>query len=132
MRPPDKPLHAREQEIREALRAEFPTLRLATSPGKPATLEIAAAREAVGPLHIQIDSSEITVFVGPTHCHFERHEGDSQDKHVDEALAFIRDVLTDRMVLWSCLGAGGAYPVGRKSRFRLRWLVRRFLWSGPI
>jgi hypothetical protein len=121
-----------EQEIREALRTEFPHLQLLASQGSLGTLEIPAAHEAVGPLQIQIDPNEITVFVGPTHCHFEKFEESPPSDHIEKALEFIRGVLTDNLVLWSCLGAGGAYPVRRKSRLRVPWPVRRYLWSGPV
>lgn len=57
--------------------------------------------------------------------------GASAIEHVRDALEFTTEVLDDRLVLWSCLGAGGTYPVGRPSRLP-RWLVRRYLWSGPL
>jgi hypothetical protein len=120
-----------ERRIREALQIEF-GLQVKTLPGAASTLEIPAAHERVGPLQIQIAPDEITVFVGPAHCHFERFDGEPEEKHVEAALNFIRGVLGDRVVLWSCLGAGGAYSAERKSRFRLPWLVERFRWSGPI
>jgi hypothetical protein len=119
-----------ERQIRETLAAEFPELQVIA--GARSTLEIPAAHDRVGPLYVQINPEEITVFVGPTHCHFEHYDDEPEDKHIAQALELIRGVLSDRIVLWSCLGAAGAYDADRESRFRLPWLVRRFLWSGPF
>lgn len=120
------------QQIRQALEREFPDLQVRMLAGATSTLEIPAAHERVGPLHIQIEPDEITVFVGPTHSHFEYDDEEPGEKYIAEALEFIREVLSDRIILWSCLGAAGTYPAERASRFRLPWLIRRSSWSGPI
>ena len=120
-----------EEQIREMLASEFESLEV-TPPQDVAGLEIPGVHEDVGPLRVQIDSDEITVFVGPTHCHFTDYDDEPEAAHADAALQFIREVLSDQQVLWSCLGAGGAYPVESSRRFKVPWLVRRFVWSGPL
>ena len=120
-----------ERQIRDSLEREL-NVRIGTPAGDDSVLEVPAAHKSVGPLRIRIDSDEITVFVGPTHCHFTRYDGDPTEKRIADALEFVRDVLSDRMVLWSCLCAGGAYRTERGARFRVPWPVRRYVWSGPL
>ncbi len=80
---------------------------------------------------MQFDPDEIIVFVGPTHVHFTQFEEPDAPRAIDEALAFIRDVLSNRVILWSCLGASGFYKVN-PARRRVPWRVSRFLWSRPV
>jgi hypothetical protein len=117
--------------IREFLEREFPAARVQESDA-PMSLEIEAAHPAVGPMHIQIDPDEITVFVGPTHCHFDLDDDAPEARSVQPAITFVREVLADRIVLWSSFGAAGAYARDESVGFRVPWPVKRLLWSGPI
>ena len=119
------------EEVRELLASEFPELAIREA-DDGGSIEVAAAHPDVGPLTAEFKPSEIRIFVGPTHSHFEVYEDSAPANTVGAATDYIRAVLTDRMVLWSSLGAGGSYPKEPAARRRVPWPVRRFVWSGPI
>lgn len=118
--------------IRDMLESEFASLAVAPLTHGGVGLEVAAANQDVGAMQIQIDPDEVTIFVGPVHCHFSEDSEEPAAEHLRAAARYIRDVLSDRVVLWSCLGAAGSYAADPPRRFRLPWLVRRFVWSGPL
>lgn len=128
-------LHAdEERRIREAV-ASTPAgagLHIVEQSERGVVLEIPAAHPRVGPLTIVVDPDEITVHAGPAHAHFERVDEASERDHVEQAIELVQAILADRMILWSCLGAGGVYLERTPARFRLPWPVRRYRWSGPV
>ena len=112
------------ERVRQFLSVECPEISVQECVDDLADLEIPAAHPDVGPLLIQVDDDEITFFLGEhTHCHFDLDQ--EHDAHV-----FLRAVLTDQIVIWSGLLAGGTRQERTRRRFRLPW-VREFLWSGP-
>jgi hypothetical protein len=120
-----------EQSIREFLDREFPQLVLRDSSANGFGLEVVGVNEAVGSLFFQLDAEEITIFVGPTHVHFSEFRDGPERPDVAGAIAFAREVFSDRLVLWSCLGAGGAYPVASRRR-HVPWPGSRHTWTGPF
>jgi hypothetical protein len=114
-----------EVRVREFLSREFPGIDVIPCEDSLADLEILPEHPAVGSLLIQINPDELTFFIGShTHCHFDADEE-------DQALAFLGDLLRDRLVVWSGLLAGGVRERERRRRIWLPW-IREFLWSGPL
>jgi hypothetical protein len=116
----------------------------ATFEGEQLVLSLPAAHPAVGELTIWIDADEITVGIGEHfHCHFPTYLHDeptsnaAEQEAAQEAAAFVRDVLDNRVVLHLHSEAGqvrwsGTYHLDRYPQRKNDRGTRQYLWSGPI
>ncbi len=91
-----------------------------------------------GRLLVHDDRVEITVGLGRfTHEHFNCWEEGLEDAERverigNEVIAFISDVLADKLELWVTENAGGCYETGAPSEVsRNHPNARRGVWSGP-
>ena len=109
------------------------------------TLRVPARCAELGDLVVSFDDEEVTVFLGSlTHLHFtpgavgNPDAVDPIEECIGAAVEFVRDVLNDRWIIWSCPnGIGGCYRIGsERDRMADTPLagerVFRFLWSGPV
>jgi len=84
-------------------------------------LRIAARNSEIGDIKISFDDGEVSVFLGDvTHCHFSHYEaydnfpGCTPERAATDAVAFIREVVTDQWVVWRRNDgrASGCYKLG--------------------
>jgi hypothetical protein len=109
-----------------------------------ASLEYPEDSPVLGALRVEFGWDEITVFVGPRghHTHFgvdESPSGDAEEQTrqaARAALAFVRDVIEDRIsIRWGLLVSGahslrrGATVAGRIWKRVTPW-IREAVWSG--
>jgi hypothetical protein len=102
-------------------------------------ITVRAASAMVGDLEIHLDGDEITMYLGHhTHCHFSLYmvegEPDPEEKISAEAVTFLRDLLDDRVVIWSqSVGgkpsSGGSHYLGANQTLKSTG-ADSFLWSG--
>ena len=95
----------------------------------------------VGPLEVMMDGDEITVYLGRHHhVHFSTYmhqdlAGEAAERAITlDALTYIRDILEDRIVIWSREEGGRYVAGGAFYRDGASNLVdpngQGFLWSG--
>lgn len=91
-----------------------------------------------GRLVVHDDRIEITVGLGEfTHVHFDCWEDGLEDAErvrriCAEVVAFIADVLDDKLEVWVSDRAGGCHETGRPSELSRDYPdARRGVWSGP-
>jgi len=96
---------------------------------------------AIGNVMVYSDSDELTVYVGEhTHCHFslymhrDRSNVEAIHAVVEETVAFLSDLLADRIVVWSKSVAGTPSFGGIFRRDMAPELLqagaKAYLWSG--
>ena len=102
---------------------------------------VPGASPAIGDVTVCSDSDELTVYVGEhTHCHFslymhqDRSASEAIDAVVQETVAFLSDLLADRIVVWSRSVAGVPSSGGTFRRDMAPSLLepgaKAYLWSG--
>ncbi len=107
-------------------------------------LTLPAANPEVGELTIWIDEDEITIGIGEHfHCHFPTYLHDdvapsnAQQEAVEQAVAYVLDVLNNRIVLQIHSEGGqvrwsGTYHLDRYPEWKTSPGTRQYLWSGPL
>lgn len=129
--------------FREALvadvRARFPTTQFTIIEGRPWELQINSPNPALDFVSVSYDGEEATVGVGElTHGHFNPYDASLSDQArarwvCDEVMAFLSDLLGDRVVVWSSgpQRSGGWTMLEPGTVPALRKGVSAHLWSGP-
>jgi len=102
-------------------------------------LVIPAKHPETGELHVWLDDDEITIGIGEsfhTHCctYFFNSDDRSENEReaAREAVAFIRDVLADKVVVHVSSRITGSYHRGSADAPSLKPGVKECTWSGPF
>jgi hypothetical protein len=104
-------------------------------------IHVPARAAAVGPLEIQVDSTEVTIYLGEhTHTHISPwtcDDGKGQPERcvTDAAVDYLSDVFRDEIVVWSHYQdgrqtSGGTFRRSITSSGRLPDMAEAYLWSG--
>jgi hypothetical protein len=125
---------------KEAVRREFPDLRVSFGEPPDPIVTIAPMHPDFGTIEVIDEEVELTVNCGNfTHGHLSNYdEGistDERDKRIVASLVtFLSDVFADRVEFWGSHRGGGGCRL-RGSQGRVSRLViggATFTWSGPI
>lgn len=123
-------------EIKALLEKELPSLKCALT--KENIIEINAKNKKVGGLTIEkIFDDEVVVYLGHfTHCHIGCYKNYENDQMVDsissDAVNFIKEVLSDEIIMWAGKRSGGFYKKSEKPNSKPFFGKRReeWVWSG--
>jgi hypothetical protein len=130
------------ERVLARLRCEFPDRAFRVRPEPHVLVSIASPHPDVGVLALQSDGKELILCLGEfTHLHLACYEADldvgaREQRVVDQAIHWLREVFADRVEFYGSTGSGGGCrlradePRGPLSR----WLLgdRTYVWSGPL
>ena len=120
------------------LKEDFPNLEINVNQTSPMFASIAPIYTEFGPVVLQDDRDEITIFVGNfTHAHFpcyeEKYSDEQRAQHIAQDVSeFLDDLFSDRLECYgSHLGGGGVRKRGHKGLFsRLFGPKKTYTWTG--